>query len=71
MFYVKINPTDETTVKIELTDENIFNICPRCKCECAVDRAAVFRGGEGDLFSTQTFCHKCSEEIKAERGMPL
>jgi len=64
MFYVKTKINDETTIRTELTDENVFTICPGCGKEQLIDNLAkVFEDG-GDLFCTAVYCTECSAEIR-------
>jgi len=70
MFYVKTKLTDEATITAELTDENVFNICPKCGKEVAVDIASLFRDGEGDLYSTAVCCSTCSKAINNGKSHP-
>ncbi len=59
MFYVK-EKTDGMTVKVELTDENVFCACPDCGKEVAVDLSLVFADGLGDMFGTAVLCQPCA-----------
>ena len=59
MFYVK-EKTDGLTVKVELTDENVFCSCPDCGKEVQVDLSCVFADGLGDMFGTAVLCQKCA-----------
>lgn len=59
MFYVKTKINDETSIVTELTDENVFTICPECGKEFAIDLYDVFADG-GDLFGTAVYCAECS-----------
>lgn len=72
MYYVKTTlKTDdflETTLTQEICDGddgNVFTLCPGCGEEIHADLAEVFAHG-GDLFSTETFCEKCSKNGKSE-----
>jgi|GEM_PF-716941 len=59
MFYIK-HENDGVTVKAEITDENVFTICPECGKEHAVNLQEILCAGNADLYSTQVYCHKCS-----------
>lgn len=61
MFYVKTKINEETTITTELTDENVFTICPECGKEFAIDLYDVFADG-GDLFGTAIYCAECSSK---------
>lgn len=60
MFYIKATIADGVTLKSEITDENVFTVCPGCGNEHSVDLAAVL-SGDCDLYSTQIYCEACSE----------
>lgn len=62
MFYVKSKINDESEIRVEITDENVFTICPKCGQEHAVDLSEIFSDGHSDLFSTSVYCRKCSDE---------
>lgn len=67
MFYVKTEINDETTIKTEITDENVFTVCPECGVEFPVDLHEVIENG-GDLYGTAVYCPKCSaEKIEAKK----
>lgn len=59
MFYIK-HESDGVTVKAEITDENVFTICPECGKEHGVDLSEVFKGGDADFYSTSVYCPECS-----------
>ena len=61
MFYVKEKINDAMEVSIEINDENVFCICPKCGKEVRVDLVEVLE--EGDLVSTQVCCNTCSETM--------
>lgn len=76
MFYVKSEIAEGITVRAEITDENVFTICPDCGVEHQVDLAdAVDEDGNLDLFGTRILCTACSEahlhpkEQNAGRGL--
>lgn len=62
MFYVKTKINEETTIATELTDENVFTICPECGKEFEIDLYDVFSDG-GDLYGTAIYCAECSAKI--------
>lgn len=62
MFYVKIND-GEKVIKEELTDENVFTVCPKCGKELQIDLAETFPDGEIDLFGTSIMCKECSKML--------
>jgi len=60
MFYLKNNGK-----KIEIQEDNVYTICPRCKKEHEVDLAdTILTAGENfECFdSMMVFCEDCSEE---------
>jgi hypothetical protein len=61
MFYVK-EKINGTTTRIDLTDENIFTICPECKKEHQINIVDVLRDGDSDLYSTSVLCVECSKK---------
>lgn len=66
MFYVKTKINEETTITTELTDENVFTICPECGKEFEIDLYDVF-SNDGDLYSTAIYCTECSaKRIKSK-----
>lgn len=66
MFYVKTKINEETTITTELTDENVFTICPECGKEFEIDLHDVF-SNDGDLYSTAIYCAECSaKRIKSK-----
>lgn len=67
MFYVKIKD-GEKVIKEELTDENIFTMCPECGKEIQVDLAEIFPDGEIDLFGTSIMCKECTAEYLKRKG---
>lgn len=65
MFYVK-QDFGYAEVKTEITDENVFTICPECGRELNVDLVELFRDGESDLCSTSVLCSVCSKKMWRE-----
>lgn len=61
MFYVKTKINEETEIRTEITDENVFTVCPQCGLEHAVDLEAVLNDG-GSLCGSACLCSECSEE---------
>ena len=66
MFFVK-EERDGIDITVEITDENVYTICPDCGCVHLVDLASVFLDGQGDLMSTQVYCGECSAKKMAAR----
>lgn len=63
MFYIKEEIKDGVEIHVEITDENVYNICPICGKEIPVDLTAVFSDGDTDLFATSVLCDNCSKRI--------
>lgn len=61
MFCVKENINNEVEVRVEINDENVFCICPRCGNEVQVNLEEILK--DGDLFSTQVYCDTCSKKM--------
>lgn len=62
MFYVK-EMIKGVTERIEITDENVYNYCPKCGREIKVNLEEALSDG-GDLFGTSVMCKECSEIYK-------
>ena len=62
MFFVKANVNETTEIRTEITDENVFTICPVCGKEHAVDISEI----SGDIYSTQVLCSECSFKDNSE-----
>lgn len=62
MFYVKTKINEGTEIRTEITDENVFTVCPQCGQEHAVDLSEIFSDGHSDLFGTAVYCRKCGDE---------
>lgn len=67
MYYVKAEIAEGVTIRAEITDENVFNLCPRCGAEVAVDLAEIVTDSGLDLFGTAIYCDKCGAEARDER----
>ncbi len=63
MFYIKSGVAEGITVRAEITDENVFTVCPNCGAEHQVDLADVVgEDGKLDLFGTVVYCTACTEK---------
>lgn len=63
MFFVKAKLSDEVTINTDITDENVYTVCPMCGKEHAVgDITELFRKGEFDLYSSSLYCRECAEK---------
>lgn len=67
MFYVKADINDACSIKIDITDENVFTTCPKCGVEHAVDIQEILSDGEGDLYGTSIFCTDCTRILQEEK----
>jgi len=64
MYYVKSQITDECSIYTEITDENVFTICPNCGVEHQIDLVDLIQSGEFCLFSTAIYCKECSDKCR-------
>lgn len=69
MYYVKSKINDEVEIKVDITDENVFTICPVCGVEHQIDIVDVIQSGEFDLFSTAIYGNQCT--IKRNQPKPI
>lgn len=60
MFYIKAEIAEGVTIKAEITDENVFTICPECGVEHRVELDDILKCEHADLCSTAVCCAKCS-----------
>lgn len=65
MFFVKVKVNEATEIRAEITDENVFTICPVCGKEHAVEISEIYENG-GDLYSSQVICDECSFKDNSE-----
>lgn len=63
MFYVKAKISDECCVKIDITGENVFTLCPQCGREHSVDIVEQ-ASGDFDLYDTAVYCAECSARMR-------
>lgn len=54
MFYMK-----HQGKRLEITEDNVYTICPQCGQEHAVDICGVLSCG-GDLYGTAVYCETCT-----------
>ena len=59
MFYVK-EKTNNTEIRIEIDDENVFTVCPKCGSEFSVCPRELAKSIDFDLYSTRICCDHCS-----------
>ena len=63
MFYVKAELAEGISINVDITDENVFNICPVCGAECQVDLVGVIKDGEDfDLYGSAIYCQECTQK---------
>lgn len=67
MYYVKAEIAEGVTIRAEITDENVFNQCPKCGAEVAVDLAEIVTDNGPDLFGTAIYCDECGKAARSER----
>lgn len=60
MFYIKEKVNNNAEIKIEIQEDNVFTICPRCGAEHQVDLREVLSCPQTDLYSTSVYCAKCA-----------
>lgn len=65
MLYVKAK-TDEAEIKVVITDENVYTVCPDCGKEHAVDIVDLCGSEDFDLYGTSVYCHGCGEKRRKE-----
>lgn len=58
MFYVKTKSNEGTTIKIELTTQNMFTICPDCGEEFSVDLQSLF-DSKNNSIENAVYCSAC------------
>ena len=68
MFYAKKKLPNGRTIKTELTGANVFNRCPDCGREIAVDIERLLRDEESDLLSTAVLCPECARKYHIDCG---
>ncbi len=64
MFYLKKKVNGDVELKIDLYDDEIYTICPKCGKELQVGNetlAGVLK--DCDLASTSLYCEECSKNI--------
>lgn len=69
MFYVKAEISEGVTLKVEITNENIFINCPACGVEHHVPlKHSMGDDGVIDLHlrGHDAYCTNCSEPVKEE-----
>lgn len=60
MFYVKEKINDAVEVSIDISDKNVFCICPGCGGEVCVDLADMLPNEDFDLYGTSVYFDDCS-----------
>lgn len=66
MYYVKAEIAEGVTIRAEITDENVFNQCPKCGAEVTVDLAEIVTDNGLDLYGTAMYCDECGEAVRGE-----
>jgi predicted RNA-binding Zn-ribbon protein involved in translation (DUF1610 family) len=62
MFYVKTQLAENTEIRIDIGEDNVFTMCPGCGEEHAIDIQTMFSTGETDLYGTSVYCPECSKK---------
>ena len=65
MLYVKAK-TDEAEIKVVITDENVYTVCPDCGKEHMVDIIDLCENGDFDLYGTSVYCPECGKKRRKE-----
>ena len=61
MFYIKVKESG-LDLKFDITDENVYTICPDCGAEHQVDIGEILSDGFSDLYGTSVCCPECSKK---------
>ena len=67
MFYVKADINDACSIKIDITDENVFTTCPKCGVEQRIDIQEILSDDVSDLYGTSVYCTDCTLLLQEER----
>ena len=59
MFYIKTRKPNGKVVKTEITDGNVFTLCPGCGRETPVSLPEILTDGVDALFSADIICAGC------------
>ena len=63
MFNAKYQNDEGVLLKIPITDDNVFCICPGCGKEVGVNIVELAKDKDFDLYATQCYCPECSGRI--------
>lgn len=64
MFYVKKKISNGIEINIDIEYDNVYTRCPECGVEHMID-IAEFANEDFDIESTEIYCEKCSEKLRA------
>lgn len=67
MFYVK-ETNGQCAITVQITDENVFTLCPKCGREIPIDLQELFEGGDVDLCGTTILCEECWKEESGRKA---
>lgn len=51
--YVKAELADGVEIKVEITSENLYDVCPQC--------------GLAEIIESRYYCGRCSSKLKASK----
>lgn len=62
--YVKANLADGVEIKVEITSENVFDVCPQCGKEHSIflDEWTNLDNDDFSLVEARFFCEECSQK---------
>ena len=64
--YVKAELADGVEIKVDITDENVFDICPQCGEEIPIVLDSCLNQGIS-VIGTSFYCGSCSAKIREHR----
>ncbi len=63
MFYVKDKLGNASEIKVAISDENVFTICPLCGAEVDVDLLEITKDEPFDVEGSSVLCSECSKKL--------
>lgn len=67
MYYTKARIGENAVINTEIDSDNVYNLCPRCGAECAVDLSEIIHNPNFSLYETATYCEECAKIVMAEQ----
>jgi ribosomal protein S27AE len=58
--YAKAKLADGVEIKVEITSENLYDVCPQCGKE-----HNIFFDDLAEIIESRYFCGRCSSDLKA------